>query len=228
MRRLFRLSGVAFVLLALGAIGAIACGSGKGSAGATALATQAAATGTAETGDAPDAGVGTALQLFGRFPVLWLGDMFDNLPLIRGQITGTVTLVYGDCVLPSGTAVPATAASGTAAGCTPPIQIDVTQPPGASPAQAVAAANGQPVSTVRGVQAVGNALIFTSGLTIEITLGDGAPPLDEVLNGLTLANPQGVNVAPIAAGESLAPLNSAAAPPTQGIAPDATTAAATP
>lgn len=156
--------------------------------------------------------MGTALQFFARFPVLWLGTTFDNLPLLRSQITGTVTLQYGACP---------TATSGSAA-CNAPIRIDVSQPAGASPAKAVAAANGAAVRTVRDAQAVGNSLIFNSGLTVTVTLGDGAPSLDAVFNALSLANAQAFNLEPIALGDSLAPLNASA--PAQPAASAAATA----
>lgn len=205
MRSHLRFSCVAILVMAVALLGTVACGSGKSSSDVATPATNAAAAGTA---DSSDTGTGTALQFFARFPVLWLGQTFDGLSITRGQITGTVTLVYGDCT-------PSTSAATTAAAgaCKPPIQIDVSQPAGASPAKAVAAANGQTVSTVRGAQAVGNALIFNNGLTVTITLGDGAPPIDEVFAGLTLANAQAVNMSAIAAGDLLTPLNAAPATP---------------
>ena len=202
MRSHFRVSSVAILALAAGVLGMAACGSGKNGSDVATPATNAAAAGTADTADT---GTGTALQFFARFPVLWLGQTFDGLSVTRGQITGTVTLVYGACT-PS-TSVAGTATSGA---CKPPIQIDVSQPAGASPAKAVADAHGQTVSTVRGAQAVGNSLIFNDGLTVTITLGNGAPPIDAVFAGLTLANAQAVNMSAIAAGDLLTPLNAAA------------------
>jgi len=218
MRLRLRFLSVAVTVLMLSVLAGIACGSGKGSSSgdATAPATNEAAAGTADTGDT---GTGTALQFYARFPVLWLGQTFGDLTLTRGQITGTVTLVYGECPTATSSPAPSTATGASPAACKPPIQIDVTQPAGASPAQAVAGANGQQVRTVRGVQAVGNALIFNSGLTVTITLGDGAPSLEDVFNGLALANAQAVNIRPIGAGESLAPIN---APPPAPAQPAAT------
>jgi hypothetical protein len=220
MQSHLRLLSVAIAVVMLGLLASFACGSGKGtdSSDATAPATNEAAAGTADTGDTD---TGTALQFYARFPVLWLGQSFNDLPLVRGQITGTVTLVYGDCASSTSTAAPTSATGASPAACKPPIQIDVTQPAGASPAKAVAAANGQQVRTVRGAQAVGNALIFNSGLTVTVTLGDGAPSLDEIFNGLALANAQAVNIRPIAAGESLAPINAPPPAPAQP-APTAT------